>query len=1523
MKKLTVLLTAGAVFAATAVGAGLNADHVRKARPQNASRLKGSEKVKAPKGLQLNPVTSLRHKPLWSANKNFFNPVNTVSGEISCAMNPRKTDGTAGKKIYGNVVYEYSWTHTQVSDYRMVSVDLDTKETSTVYSGPNGQYGAVFYQGKYFTCTPQVIYNFIMKETNTIYDAVTWDVETQYDYAPKDFRGIDMTYDRTTGFIYGCFAGTAEEGYVFGRFDPVNCVVTPISVIGQTPWFGIAANKEGELFAIDNTGVLVKVDKEDGQTTIIKDTGLASVYACSATIDPDTGLMYYSPMSGPAASALYTINTADGSVSKVCDLPDGMELVGLYFDTPTADPAAPAEPTGLTVDFEESALSGTVSFTAPSTLFDGSQASGRVDYTILIDGHPGVSGQTEYGKKTDVQISIPKGGSYTIAVYMQNVAGESPKVQTVCYLGPDIPKMPSDVRLTFDASTNLMSLCWTAPEEGMNGTSITPSNVNYTITSYPSGRVVSVAQNATTYEETVSLEKELTDYYYLVVAENHGQLSAPASSNVISLGDIYPPYFESFAKPQSFESYTVIDVAGDGKTWEWHDGAARAQYNSTQPKDDWLITPGVVMKKGLTYRFQYHTGVENNGYIEYMSLWIGESPTVEGMTENLIPQTRQISRWERGGEIVEAYFTPQKDGVYYYGFYVDSPTNAYWIYINDIKIDAGISSLAPDYVGDLKAVPAPDGSLSATVSFTSPVKTVSGEAIDKISQIQIFREGELVKTVNPAPAPGESASFVDYGVKEGDNNYSVIAYNAAGAGKEAQTSVYVGYAEPAELTAVRILPGEDNGHVIMEWDPVEYDVHGLKYQPGMVSYTLRMITNSGRVDFAEGVTDTRVIVKVNEPDGVQVMPMLGVLPVSQWGMGYGVGSYAPAGKPYSLPFVESAPDGEVTTPIGVKDSAGDGNWYTSVDDDAESQDGDNGMFIFEGAEPDEDEEIPDDFVFDSTILFTARIDIPEDAIHPVFRFYYLSIEEDEDTLEAVVSEDMGMTFTSLATATAWVPDMEWEWIPVTVPLDQYKGKSIQVGVRATVVNFGIDFVDNLSVFDQADYDISRVVLHAPSTVMKGETADVTVSFMNTGLNSADNLAVDLIRDGSVVATKDVAVLEPGETGSVEFEVTTSVLDATVMTLSAKVNYTEDQHPADNVTVDASVVLMNPPYPVPTGAKAMTTDNGVDITWVAPDLTSLPTEPSVDDFESHESFQAEDLGGWISVKVDNGSNGGFKDLDLPNIIVGQSKLPFFVFDVEGEEFNKTFEAHSGTKYMATLFNIDGSPLDCWLITPELSGSSQIVTFWARSYTSQYPESFEVLYSDGSTDPEDFVKIEGQAYASVPDVWTPYAVPMPAGARRMAVRCTSEDAFMLMVDDVTMQLEDSPRIDLTLKGYNVYEGDTKLNGELIDETSYLDPVKDGKEHTYVITAVYDLGESAPSESASTQSGIDGISAEGISVYASKGMIHVAGADGQPIVVSALDGKIIRSIASASSEESISADAGVYVVKTGRIAVKITVR
>lgn len=92
-----------------------------------------------------------------------------------------------------------------------------------------------------------------------------------------------------------------------------------------------------------------------------------------------------------------------------------------------------------------------------------------------------------------------------------------------------------------------------------------------------------------------------------------------------------------------------------------------------------------------------------------------------------------------------------------------------------------------------------------------------------------------------------------------------------------------------------------------------------------------------------------------------------------------------------------------------------------------------------------------------------------------------------------------------------------------------------------------------------------------------------------------------------------------------------------------------------------------------------------------------------------------------------------------------------------------------------------------------GSSATLSFWARAYTSQYPEAFRVLYSTTTNTYTAFTNyLAGSASTSIspPETWTSYSYTLPQNAKYFAIQCVSNDAFFLMVDDVKVSDGSTP-------------------------------------------------------------------------------------------------------------------------------------
>jgi hypothetical protein len=231
-----------------------------------------------------------------------------------------------------------------------------------------------------------------------------------------------------------------------------------------------------------------------------------------------------------------------------------------------------------------------------------------------------------------------------------------------------------------------------------------------------------------------------------------------------------------------------------------------------------------------------------------------------------------------------------------------------------------------------------------------------------------------------------------------------------------------------------------------------------------------------------------------------------------------------------------------------------------------------------------------------------------------------------------------------------------------------------------------------------------------------------------------------------------------------------------------------------------------------------------------------------------------------------------------------------------EVGSVYEPHSGNQLLLSTCVSDGDPIpgtDHWLISPELMGNEQEISFFARVITPDYGyETFEVLYSTTDADVENFISLE-EVWIDAID-WTEYTFTLPEGAKFFAIRHTAQDIFGLMLDDVTFERGASAPV-----GYNIY-----VDGELVGSTpntAYDMPATglSNGEHAFAVTAVYEGGkESAPATAViDLTSGIDEIAI-----------------DGQPVDVYTLDGRLVRR--QATSLEGLK---GLYLIGNKKVYVK----
>ena len=1382
--------------------------------------------------------------------------------------------------IYGTVLYDNTWTsatkargvysfQASPQNFKMNAEVTD----NTIFNATSG-YGA------------DGLYNFIgTKESSNYYfqyDTESWAPVKEAEVWSKVYIGVDMTYDPTTKKVYGAFPnssygadhlefGTIDFSRSYGLTDIISSLDT-ITVVAM------AANTQGEIYMISKAGNLFNINKSTGIYTLIGNTGVKpSDYLQSAAFDPKTGRLYWACTLADETAALYDVDTATGEATQVLKFPHDQEIVGLYIPMPAADDNAPASVTALSADFPGGQLTGSVTFTMPASTFGGAKLDGDLQYVVTSGSETLATGQASAGQKVTAAVTLPSGGATKLAVAAKNAAGSGPAAKTSFWAGFDQPLAPAGAKFDLLGSQALLS--WSAVTGSVHGGQL-DGKVTYSVVRYPDATTVASGLDGTSFTDQLP-KGEMKNIYYTVTAKAGELESEPVQTGSHVWGDAFQlPYEDDLTTTNDrLAFYTVVDANNDGSKWMNYYGRICYKYDSNNAADDWLILPAVKLEGGKEYllTFSCHAGYSGT---EKLAVAYAQSNATLDQFEQIVAPTEI-----KGYEVTEHQqrFTPKASGDYNIGFHALSDPDQYFLYLDRVRIEEAPSLEVPDSVGSLAVTPAGQGRLSAELTFTAPGKTESGNTLETITKTEILRGDNVIATLDDV-TPGKAVSYTDDEPLNGDNTYSVVCYNSKGKGKAAKATAWVGFDAPAGPKDVKVLDLGDN--VQISWtapDTGAKGVHGGYVDPASVRYTLCDPTAGMTIvaEHLEGTSllDTKVHTSVGDSQATLYYAVTSEAKLADGTYVDGGGASSPymrTGKPAALPFRESLPGGVPEADYCWSENNHMSTWGQTSD---LSVDNDKGALAFTSSEEN-----------DWSTWHAPKLSL-KGASNPYFMFYYYVMEGNDVTL-SLQAMDNSYEPVTLKTIDFKKDNLEAGWHRVAVPLAQFKDKLYVIPcVKATVAGKGnYAVIDDIEVRDVLDNDLAAAIA-APSQAGVGAQAKVTVSVSNEGAKTARGYTVSLYRDGTPVETKEGPALEFAQTAEVGFDFTPSVSDATIK-WKAVVNYAADQNPDNNTTAEVATTVRQNSYPTAQGVKAEADGGAVNVTWDA--IADGAGNTTTESFEDYDAWTQTAIGDWTTVDVDGGytyqlgQELPFKGAGYPMawIVVNPTG-----WELEGNDLVR-LAPHSGNQYLMA-FDTYGdqdegiSQSDDWLISPELSGKEQTVTFFAKSLDSNYRETFKVAYATGnSTDKADFVTLKTVADASA--AWTKYTVTLPEGAKRFAIVNISKKKFALMLDDVTYD-----GVALKVDHFNIYRDGQKVGTAPAGATSFADKGVTGGEHSYRVSVQYESGESPLSSAAvvTVATAIGSVSADGTAaskIYTIGGTACPVDADRLPAGIYVIDGK-----------------------------------
>lgn len=1370
------------------------------------------------------------------------------------------TDELREVTFWGHVLHADNWSSSgQSSGYGMHTFtnrkfmeEVNALENTNIYSC-NMSAGGVLQDGILYYVS-HTVYQWGDSKYLYSYDTTTdpWTMKNSvylYDYFM--FASAGVAIDPTTNTAYGIFATADGQGKELGVVNYASAKRSNIATI-EEDFVALTIDSEGQMFVIGEDGNLYKMDKTDGTTTLVGPTGVTvAPYIQSAAYDHEDGVMYwaaYTGSNGAYTSGLYIVDTETGAATKLGNFPQNLQMSMLTVLAPLAEQEAPAAVNDLAVAFEGGVMSGTVSFTAPTTTYGGGTLEGTLEYGITLAGEEIMTGTVEPGEKVEVEVEVTTGsGKYDFAVYTSNSVGRSPMTKQTVAVGFGTPYPPSDVRMTIDPETGVMNLTWNkanmcSPDEYLG-------EITASVIRYPDNILVANGIKENTFTEILDTTS-LKNYYYGVYQINGDMRSMEIKSNQQVIGQyVVPPYRESFFTEGDFNMWTIVDGNTDGRVWEWgtpHDASIFT--GDPVDSDDWLISPPIKMEKGRQYTFTIDTRCNYEKFTERFEVLLGTSTDPETFTTVIVEPTDVVIDDEDNGLVVVRDFDAPDDGIFYIGIHAISKAGSSLLYINELELMAGAVLDSPNAVSNFTVVPAEKGELKATLTFTSPTHMRNGEELPNLDRIEIYRNYACIDTILN-PEVGTEYIYVDEAPINGINSYIVTAYNDYGNGDPARQDVYVGIDIPLphkDLGTERKVVDNFDGTFTLYWPVPNEGENGGYIDSENLTYNIYERGRYTYTPYKVGLKKPEITIDTLDYDSdIQVFTAYGITACSSAGESQ-IFSSAPymLGKPYKMPFYDSFANIKLQM-----------TWWSYTNGacswslDSRAYDKDNGVAVFTGNEEGA-----------SSTFFTGKLDI-KGSVNPQAVFQYKGAANATNRLRIVVNSEFAVNDTL---DIELVPTAEWQ--AATIDLSAYSGKHyIMFGILGVAgTESGEEtLVDQVRVTDMVSENLAIESISAPEQVRAGLSGSVLVTVSNVGMNAVENFKVQLYIDDEMADEVTIETLAAHAQMEQELTFKTSSMMPETVTAKVVVVSSGDAVADDNEMSAVVEVKKTELTTVTISGEKM--ENGVKLSWDAP---AVPTDFVTESFEDYEPFTVDDFLPWTTIDADSSETYFIGDFGIPH---AGEPMAFQVFNLEvlesPYEIDDKAKPHSGSQYLMS-FNpapIDDVIIDAddWLISPELPGIAQTISFYAKALTSQWgDETFEILYSTTGKEIDDFEKI-GETREANDEVWQEFTAQLPEGAKYFAIRVTSSNRFAFMIDDISYYSGNA-----VIMGYNLYRDGEFVKTVAPDALECYDYPEESGLYSWNVTVVYASGESNPSNTytgdVNGSQGVDAMTADNTTIW-----------------------------------------------------------
>lgn len=1462
--------------------------------------------------------------------------------------------------VYGFMAYSDEWKDhaDRMPKYGIYSFRADGSAGFTEVSpiSPDNDWaldGAVLVGGKYYCYSVPDAASWMSYPLNfKVIDAETWTVEKEatFEYSYYDDNAADgdaylipsdLAYDDVHDIIYASARMyNSQEG---SRLCTVDRMTGKLTRLGEIPpMAALTTDASGALLGIGIDGNLYSVAPE-GAATLIGHTGYypSDGLKQSAAFDFASGRIYWSAFAFASIEdrqwnrnsvfAMLEVDPATAQTKVSWVYPRDQRFSSVNIKNATA--ASPADITDLTfapAAFES--MEGAVTFTVPSLSATMQPITGKVDISGSVDGTEVFTRECTPGERFTATVPALTAGYHTLTIKASvNGASGNPATATA-YFGPDTPAKIESVRAArVDGSYAQVTLNWTAPVLGAHGSAYDSSVIRYKVVRQPGNVVIESALAATSLTDNVtsdfgSVNYKVTPFH----ASRPDEPGVSTTSNTVTAGiPVAIPYTQNFDTQADFNTFTVIDVDGNGDpnvwgtpTWMYDEQYACAFYYGKNGinANDWLVTPPLALEEGRLYRLTYNF-YGYYGYGNHFRVALGATNTAEALTRVIQDITHTSYAHEMPGIESSVTFAP-RGGEMYIGFHHISE-NMEHLSIDNIRIvDVGDARI-PDVPTAASAQRITSRSLSITL--TAPLTDAGGNGLTKPVSVKIIRSSSNAQVaLIEGVKPGETITWTDEDAIKGKNAYQLMAVNEFGDGLSIEVACDLSDSVPVAVNSCAASYINDR-QVEITWEPVTSPVgeNGNPVDLSEIRYLVyKPVSTEEGIDYKLIGRDIRGSRFIDgdpflylEPDKQQAVSYY-VAPVNSAGEGYAtLTNGVIVGPTYTLPFAETWRNQEPVTFPWNKFLQSQAGWYIrhkGYDPMCDGQDG-YGVLTCEM------DGYPDEFSEGYGGIATPRLDLSSIAEPKLSFYYYRSPQYDPSIMmKAAILLEGSNAINYFPESFHAFTEGEAGWAKAEIDLSDYAAQTrASIALVAYVKPNNHMHVDNFRIEGTpTGANLQALYIAGADRFTEGMPEVLSLGVANHGGADATDVKLALKADARTVATATIPSLSAGCATEALVTFTPDAAGDCILTL-------EVEGASEEATREVSVEKWNPASISTLAGED--TNAGITLTWGQPDLTEEP-RTGIDAFDTYDSFAIGSFGPWTTDDRDEYlplefSDGAGSTLKWPNCDALQA---FAVFDPDF--LPNTPAPAEGSKCLVNWGSAWGAN-DDWLISPLLSGEAQLISFYVRAFADD-KETYNVLYSTAvEPTPESFIALNGSEPLVAPSDWELKHFMLPEGARRFAVQYVASKKTALLLDSFLFSGYFNPQ---PVDAYEIMRDGVKI--ATVDANaprSFTDSdLTNGDTHTYTVHPVIcgrAVAESNPvTITANEFASISDISAAPGRISISGGKeLTVSGAAGVEVEVYFTDGSEAMRFTADSDVTSVRPAPGLYIVRAGSATAKVLIR